>query len=341
MKIKSEFKAEEFSSYFPDLPGLSVRHYAGPSDHKHIQRVFNGCKQMDGVEHTLTLESINHHFKHLERSDPRRDMIFVEIHGEPIGYARVGWYPEDTGDHIYYSLGWVLPEYRHRGIGTAMLSFCESRSREIAAGHPGDSEKYFQSGYDDSQEEYGQLLEANGYQKVRWFYEMSRDIAEPLPGVTLPEGFEVRPVPRDRYRDIFDAQNEAFRDHWGHVEATDEDYQRFLSEPTFDPELWKVAWRGEDVAGMVLNFISPEENEEYDRLRGYTENISVRKPFRRQGIARYLLVESINMFREMGMEETALGVDASNPNQALDLYQGVGYQVVKTSFTCRKALDPQ
>lgn len=322
----------------PDIPGLSFRYFQRKSDYQHIVDVFNQCKRVDGEEYTMTLESIGHHYDHLERCDLSTDMIFIEVDDEVVGYARVGWYPEDSGDRIYYSLGWILPDWRGQGIGTSVLLFCENRLREIAAEHPPDCKKFFQAEYDDHRYDVERLLKGFGYQDTRWFYEMTRSIDAPLPEVTLPAGLAVHPVSEDRYRDVFDAQDEAFRDHWGHVDATEMDYQRFLSDPMFDPSLWKVAWDGEEVAGMVLNFLNKKENEEYRRKRGYTENISVRRPYRRRGLARYLLVKSIEMFREMGMEETALGVDAQNPNQALNLYEGVGYQVRKKYTTCRKPL---
>jgi len=100
-----------------------------------------------------------------------------------------------------------------------------------------------------------------------------------------------------------------------------------------------VAWAGDQIAGMVQNFVSAAENAEYNRKRGYTEGISVRRPWRKLGLARALLVQSIAMFREMGMEETALGVDAENLSGALKLYQGVGYQEVKRNMSYRKPLD--
>jgi ribosomal protein S18 acetylase RimI-like enzyme len=64
----------------------------------------------------------------------------------------------------------------------------------------------------------------------------------------------------------------------------------------------------------------------------------VRRPWRRQGVARSLLVQSIEMFRQMGMEETALGVDTLNPNHALNLYEGVGYQIDRKWTNWRKPL---
>jgi ribosomal protein S18 acetylase RimI-like enzyme len=87
---------------------------------------------------------------------------------------------------------------------------------------------------------------------------------------------------------------------------------------------------------MVLNFINSAENQEYRRLRGYTEGISVRRPWRRRGLARALLTRSLLMFQEMGFEEAALGVDGQNPNGALQLYESVGFQVRRRELVYRK-----
>jgi ribosomal protein S18 acetylase RimI-like enzyme len=89
---------------------------------------------------------------------------------------------------------------------------------------------------------------------------------------------------------------------------------------------------------MVLNFYSQKENEEYNRKRGYTEGISVRRPWRKRGLARALIVQSMKMFKAMGMTETALGVDTQNLSGALRLYKSVGYRAVKKHTIYRKAL---
>ena len=81
-----------------------------------------------------------------------------------------------------------------------------------------------------------------------------------------------------------------------------------------------------------------EENKEYNRLRGWTENISVRKPWRRQGLARALLTRSMQMFKDMGMDHAALGVDTQNTNGALNLYESVGFVVEKRHTTYWKDL---
>jgi ribosomal protein S18 acetylase RimI-like enzyme len=152
-------------------------------------------------------------------------------------------------------------------------------------------------------------------------------------------GIEVRQVRPEDYRAIWEADAEAFRDHWGYQTPTEDDYKAWLEWRNFSPDLWQVAWDGDEVVGMVQNYLDEMENEEYERQRGYTENISVRRPWRRMGIARALLTRSIRLFQEMGMQETCLGVDTENPNGALNLYESVGYREVKRYTGYRKQFN--
>ena len=89
---------------------------------------------------------------------------------------------------------------------------------------------------------------------------------------------------------------------------------------------------------MVLNFVNHEENQEYDRKRGYTESICVRRPWRRRGLAKALIARSFKVIKDLGMTEAALGVDTENPNGALQLYKSMGFQVAKQHTTYRKPL---
>ena len=107
---------------------------------------------------------------------------------------------------------------------------------------------------------------------------------------------------------------------------------------TFNPNLWQIAWAGNEVAGGVLNFIDKVENEANGRQRGYTETIFVRRPWRKQGVAQPLIARSFQVLKEAGMTEAALGVDAENPTGALHLYHKMGFVEVKRGETFRKPL---
>ena len=155
----------------------------------------------------------------------------------------------------------------------------------------------------------------------------------------MPIGLEVRPVLPEHIRPIFVASNEAFRDHWGIREETEEEFKTEMESPTFRPELWKVAWQGDQIASVIHNFLDQHENDTYQRKRGYTEGICTRRPWRKLGLARSLLVQSMQMFKDMGMTETALSVDAENISGATRLYEGVGYRKVRQQVIFRKAME--
>jgi ribosomal protein S18 acetylase RimI-like enzyme len=215
----------------------------------------------------------------------------------------------------------------------------EQRVYEIAATHPKETPKFLQVEPFDTEKYMIALLESRGYQPARYETHMVRDLSEPFPEAPMPPDLEVRPVKPEQLRHIFEASNEAFRDHWGSRDESEEEYKSQLESPDFHPELWKVAWDGDQMAGVVHNFVIEKENAEYHRKRGYTEGICVRRPWRKRGLARALIVQSMKMFQSMGMTETALGTDSQNISGAFRLYESVGYHKVKQQIAFRKPIE--
>lgn len=322
----------------PEIPGLIFRSFRGEADFPEMVAVIEGSKKHDQGERVFTVEEFSTYFQHLDNCDPYRDMLFAEIDGQVIGYSRVEWQKESRGSYYYRAWGIILPAWRNQGIGTAMLKSNEKHLRKIAQEHPQGAAKYFRAGASENEKEATALLKRFGYQPERYFYDMVRSMGDPLPSAPMPEGLEIRPVTDDQLPTIFAGLDEAFQDHWGHTPLTENNIKNWMKHPTFNPSLWKVAWEGDQVAGMVGNFIDQPENEANNRQRGWTEDIWVRRPWRRQGLARALLVESIQMLEQMNMTETALGVDTVNPSGALNLYESVGYCKNKLYTVYNKSL---
>ena len=323
----------------PSHLGLTFRHFRGEADFPHMAALISACKVADGVERSTNVEDIARTYRHLENCDPQTDMLFAEVDGQVIGYGRMWWDDLLDGVRLFHPFGLLHPDWRGKGIGTAMWEAGEHRAMAIAADHPKETSKFLQSEPFDSEKDLVALLESRGYQPVRYETHMLRDLSEPLPEVPMPTGLEVRPVKPEHIRPIFEASNEAFRDHWGSRDESEEEYKSLLESPEFHPELWKVAWDGDQMASVVHNFVAEKENVEYQRKRGYTEGICTRRPWRKLGLARSLLVQSMKMFKEMGMTETALGVDSENLSGALRLYESVGYRKVKQQVIYRKPLE--
>jgi ribosomal protein S18 acetylase RimI-like enzyme len=221
-----------------------------------------------------------------------------------------------------------MPDFRGRGIRRALLHWAEGRLAELAADHPAGMEKTYSVYAPDQATEWIAQLAAEGYQPVRYFFKMSRPLADPLPDFPMPAGLELRPVTPDHYRLVWDAANEAFRDHWGFSENPDEYFDWWVADKTnFQPELWQVAWDVEQnvVAGQIMTYINANENEQFGRKRGYTESISVRRPYRRRGLAHAMIAESLRVLQAQGMEEAALNVDTENISGATRIYEECGF----------------
>jgi ribosomal protein S18 acetylase RimI-like enzyme len=308
------------------------------SDYPDFVRIINAAARHEGDDRVETLEGTTAAYEHLERCDPARDLIVAEKDGAPVAYSRVWWDQHVGGPRTYCHVCFVDPAAQGRGIGSALLAWNEDRLREIGADHADAPEKVFEIWANDRNAATRALFAVAGYEPFTYAAEMVRPGVDDLPDCPLPEGLEIRPVRDDDLRAIWEAGEEAFRDHWGFVEPSEAGFQRFLAFPYNDPSLWKIAWDEQGVAGQVRSFVDPNQNAEFDRLRGWTEEISTARRWRRRGLAKALIVESIRELAARGMTEVALGVHTENPNGAYDLYAGLGYEVVETWTTYRKPL---
>jgi len=324
----------------PALPGLTFRRFRGEADYQTMVDIVAGSKAADGLEHaSTTVEDVARTYRHLVNCDPALDMLFAQVRGLAIGYGRAWWQKELEGNRLYQHFAFLLPEWRGLGVRRALLRHNERRLRQIAASQPLDGPRFYESWAADTEVHWSSLLRDEGYKVVRYGFDMVRPDLEVIPDLPLPEGLEVQPVSAAQERLLWDAANEAFAEGWGETEVQETSYEDWKESPSFQPHLWQVAWDGDQPAGAVMGFIDEQENREYGRKRGYTEGIWVRKPWRRRGLARALIARSLRVMKQQGMEEAALGVDAQNPNRALDLYESMGFRVVQRQDTYRKQLD--
>jgi len=310
----------------PDLPGLHIRRYQGEKDFQIIASINRACNKVDRVVRVVDPEYLKTRYTHMPNFNLHEDLVIAEVENEKIGYGNINWWQELDGTRVYEHKICLVPAWQGKGIAVSLLRYHQNNLKRISNKHPNDGERYFET-YAAETEEYTQcILIKDGYETVRHFFEMVRPDLENIPEALLPEGLEVRKVKPEHYQAIYDAEQEAFRDHWGYSEEAEPPLEAWLDDPSFDPSIWRVAWDGDQVAGMVRSFIDQVENDFYNRERGWTENISVRRPWRRRGLARSLIVQSLYAIKERGMTEAALGVDTNNPQGALKLYQSVGFQ---------------
>jgi mycothiol synthase len=118
----------------PSVPGLSFRHFRGDEDYPGILSVNNGSKIADGLEHDLhTLETIRRVYGSTHNHDPLKDVLIAEVNGEMVAYIRTYWERELEGPRVYWHISFVLPQWREKGIGRALVRWAAlARLRRMA-----------------------------------------------------------------------------------------------------------------------------------------------------------------------------------------------------------------
>jgi GNAT superfamily N-acetyltransferase len=325
------------------VPGLAIRPYAGVVDHDHIVRLQNAEWQADGVSYRISRPEIDAWARHpSDQFDPARDLRFAELDGVPVAVTWTDWVDAADGVREYRSRGFVEPAARRRGIGRAVLADNMRRLRGLAGMHDTPRSKVL--GLPTAEHNVGaaMLARSRGYEPERWFFGMERPIGADLPPIgPLPDGLDIRPVDRADGWALWEADHDAFRDHWGGFDASEASYRRWTESPEFDPTMFVVAFDGDEIAGAVLNVIYREENELLGLRRGWLDSVFTRRAWRRRGLARGLIVRSLHLLRERGMDRAALGVDANNPSGALGLYESTGFAVTERSTAWRRPMEKE
>lgn len=273
-----------------------------------------------------------------EWQDPTTDLehgtwVVLTPTGQLVGYETCEAPPE-SGRIILD--GYVHPDYTGQGIGTYLLRQAEDCARQLITRYASDTQIVVHAGAYGHEEAAHRLFEAEGYQRIRRFWRMQIDMAAPPSEPLWPDGISIRPYVQEQDdRAIYEAVDEAFRDHWGHYTRPFEDWMRRMrSVPDFDPSLWYLAI--DDASGEIAGVSLCN----YRNHQPWLRSLSVRQPWRKQGLGMALLLYTFGEFYRRGYQNVSLGVDAENITGATALYERAGMRVVRTFDTFEKELRP-
>ena len=319
--------------------GIELRPYAGEADLVEIARLQNVEAAADGLQRRTSVEEVAAEYSHPSPSfDPARDVSLVEVDGRVVAAAQREVVDTTDGYREYRLDGVVDPAWRRRGIGRAVLAENERLARRLAADERPASPVLGSWSW-ESQPADVAVLQAAGFSAARWFFDMVRPNLDDIPEVPLPDGLEIRAIDRSLARAVWDADIEAFADHWGGFDHAEEHLRRWLESPTTDLSIWVVAFDGDEVAAGIVNAIDEDQNAALGVRRGWLQSVFTRRPWRRRGIATALIARSLTVLKERGQTSAALGVDADNPSGALGLYEGLGFALDQRAIAWRKDMS--
>lgn len=284
------------------------------ADAQGIVALLNACDIADYGRPDSTLQDLQADWAH-PRFDRSRDTWMVvspdrAIVGYAWAWARVPHV--DVQADIY-----VLPDCRGKGIEPVLLGLLEGRGGEHAAGAPAGAVAQI-AVFAKPAGDLAALLESRGYALVRTYLRMTIDLRTGYPASTAPEGIEIRPIRLGMdERAVHTVIEESFADHFRFAPEPHEEWvSRRIGHPEFDPEIWFVAWEGQEAVGSALAYTFGD--------LGWVRELGVRARWRGRGIGKALLLEAFRALERRSRDRVSLGVDAENTSGATRLYEAVG-----------------
>ncbi|MFF8271480.1 GNAT family N-acetyltransferase [Streptomyces sp. NPDC016562] len=303
------------------LPGYVFRPYRGHDDHDAMAGVRLGCAQRDRADARSVVEGIPTAAEIAEASakldDPSQNQVLVEHNGGVVGYSTIRWWQERDGTWLYLHRGYLLPEHRGQGIGSAMLNWAESRIRQLVQQHGTTQTAVFGANAMASEQDATALLLETGYRRVFSLVELELADLRQLPdGKPLPAGIRIDAVDPSNYRAAWKTVVDSYADAASTQKWT---FESFLA--TADPTCWRAAWDGGSMAGVALCSI-----RRHDPTVGEVEELSIWAESRRLGLGRALLLDGLRCLRKHGAKTARLYTGTANPQRSYDLYESVGFR---------------
>jgi mycothiol synthase len=240
----------------------------------------------------------------------------------------VGWATIYDSNPIHPTLDiYVHPDYENEGIGEYLFEWCEKRGREMIPQAPPEARVVLWAHTFANDEWYRGFLQRCGMQVVRHYWRMEIEMTAPPASARWPAGVQVYTLQAgEDLRPVLQAERAAFIDHFGYVEEPfEEHFERWSHswEERFDPHLWFLAKRDEQIVGLALCRVG----QGADETLGWIRTVGVRREDRRQGIALALLLTAFDAFYRRDVKRVGLGVDASSLTGATEVYRKAGMSV--------------
>ncbi len=292
-----------------------------------------GCVQRDRIDTRSVVEGLPTAAEIAEScaelDDPSQNQVLVEHDGGVVGYSTIRWWLEQDGTWLYLHRGYLLPQHRGQGIGSAMLGWAERRIRRLAQQHGTTQTAVFGANAMASEQDATTLLLDAGYRRVFSLVELELGDLRQLPdSKPLPADIRGGAVDPSTYRTAWETvvdtyADTAFTERWT--------FERFLA--TADPTCWRAAWHGDHMAGVALCSI-----RRHDPTVGVVDELSVRTESRRLGLGRSLLLDGLRCLREHGAQTARLYTGTANPHRSYDLYERVGFRRRSEYVRYRKSI---
>lgn len=245
---------------------------------------------------------------------------------------------------VYASMSGVVdPQWRHRGIGGALLHWQTERARHLigaerAGAAPGSvaatAPAHVVTTVLEEDEHMQEHMRNLGFSARRWYREVRRSLADAVPEVDIDGFLTIEPWSQDYDDAARRVHNQSLTGGFGSFTMSREDWN--AGRTYFVPQWSFIAVdRSGDRARVAGYLRSARYEQDWEALgwrEGYTDMLGVLADYGGRGVAPALLTAAMRAYQRDGMEFAAAGVDSDSPTGAVGLYRELGYAPTQGSI---------
>ena len=313
-------------------------------DAKAVTALFNARSQAFFGQNQAEEHKIRAGWRQPDVNLERDTRTYFDLAGTLIGWAAV---MDPGAPHIkpFAGVCTIPTSSDNAPLWDAMLVWAEGQARTYVPLAPEDARITLGAHALIQDTDRWEAYERLGFERVRVMQRMRIDFDSSYVAhaAEWPQGISLRPFVLERdLEKVVAADQEAFRDHWGHVDRPFEEELRQWKEwiqcegDDFDPTLWFVAL--DEANGEIAGYAFCDPHVAGDRTRGYIDGLAVRAPWRKRGLGRALLHHAFAELHQRGRVAVELDMDSENLTGASRLYERAGMVPFSQDYAYEKEL---
>ena len=275
-----------------------------------------------------------------------KKVVAIDQNNEIAGYAYFtsgdNFIVAETGISIH-------PGLMGQGIDARLLAWAEAQAKDSLLKAPPGIRTVLQTNLYETERNAVEFFKRHGYSPVREWAHLVLEMNSPPTIPALTPGLILRQMDLDNDWDIVGpAMDEAYADHWGAIapEALEvgsevnetregEDEPEDSSYSNSPGYCFVVLDQGVVAGGILCNAKLVDRAD-----TGRVGSMFVRPRYRRQGIARALMLAAFDAFWQNGFRRIITDTDAKSFTDAPKLYQGLGMKLYRREYTYEKEIRP-
>ena len=296
---------------------------ARPTDLPAIAAILDAVWLDLGQPIVHTVEELNEEFSS-EATSLDDVLVWESAGGELVGVGYTVLLPGESLARCYL-FGGVVPEWRSRGIGGALIDQLIDRSERRLHGCSSDR-RVIRTHRPTTSKRAAQILRARDFSVVRYFTDMHRDTND-TPAAVLADGYRIGTWDPSRSEEIRLLKNLAFNDHWGSTPSSADAWRSTVDSSATRLDLSRtVTATNRELVGLLLTRRHPADDETLGARYAWMDLIATHPDHRGRGIAAAMIIDTLTAYRRDGIERAALEVDADSPTGAHRLYAKLGFE---------------